>query len=96
MESVPVVTRGVIWIQTNCQAMLPVGDGPIKIVTNGGKAKRAVTFSRTLIQLNSFGCSLFSSCRCLRKWPDTENAEPVVVISDAGVGQRILWISSMA
>src|SRR5258705_13095857 len=92
MESVPVVPGCVVWIQTDCQTMLPVRDGPIKIVTDGGKTKRAVGFSRTLIQLNCFGRRLFGRERGLDKRPDTENAEPVVVISDTGVGQRVLWI----
>ncbi len=71
---------------------MPVRDGPIKIVTDGGKTECAVGFSRTLVQLNRFGCRLSSSCRSLRKRPDTEDAEPVVVVSDTGVGQGIFWI----
>src|SRR6185369_13848927 len=47
VESVPVMARGVVWIDLDRATMLTFGDGPVEVMTNGGEAERAVCFGRS-------------------------------------------------
>src|SRR6185436_6500055 len=92
MKSVPVVTGGVVWIQIDRQAVLAFGNAPVKVEADTCETESAIRFGRTRIQLHCFRSGFLCGRGRLGKWLDTEDAEPVVVIGNAGIGQGILGI----
>src|SRR5712671_2058494 len=93
MESVPVVASGIVRIDGDCAAVLSFSYGPIKIAANRGEAKCAVSLGRIRIHVNGPGGSFFCGGRTLGERLEAENTEPVVVISDSCVCERVLGIN---
>ena len=82
----------VVWIDLYRAPVLTLGDCPIKIMTYSGKAQRAVSFGRSGVETDRLAGSVLGSSGALGKGLDSKNAEPVVVISNTGVGKRIIRI----
>ena len=83
---------GVVGIDFDRAAVLAFCDGPVEVMTNSCEAERAVGFGGSRIQLHCFGGVLFCGRRSFCERPNAENAKPVVVIGDAGVGESIIRI----
>src|SRR6185369_2792588 len=92
MEGVPVMARRVVWIDLDRATVLTFCDGPVEVMANGCKAQRAVSLSRSGIELDCFGRILFGGCGRFCERSDTEDAEPVVVVGDSGVSERVVRI----
>src|SRR5204863_4511041 len=67
-------------------------DGPVKVARDGAEAERAVSFCRSRIKLNRFLCRLLGGLRTFLEWSKAEDAQPIVVVGDSRVGQRVLRV----
>src|SRR6201988_5033539 len=92
MKGVPVVRGGVVGIDLERAAVLAFGDGPIEVMANSCKAERGVSLGGRGIEFDSLSCCLFGRAGRFRKRLDTEDADPVVIVGNAGVGERVIGI----
>src|SRR5687768_7062591 len=92
MKRIPVMRSGIVWIDLYRTPVLTVGDGPVEVVANGCEAQGAVSFGRVRIECNCLRRCFFRCRRAFSKWLHAKDAEPVVVISDTRVGERIFRI----
>ena len=82
----------IVRIDFDGAAMMPFGNGPIKVVGHGGKAHRTVCFSYARIQLNGFARRFLSRRRTVVEIPDTKDSQPSVRVSNARIGERVVRI----
>src|SRR3977135_3376260 len=82
----------VVWIDLDRAPVLTLGNCPIKIMTYSGKAQRTVSFGSSWVEIDCLAGSVLGSSGTLCKWLNSKNAEPVVVISNTGVGEGIIGI----
>src|SRR3954470_20058526 len=92
MKAVPVESGRVIRIDVDRAAMMCFRTRPIKIMRDRGEAQLTVSFSRSGIEFNGFLSGLPGCGGAFLEWFDTENAEPVVVVGNAGVGESVIGI----
>src|SRR5215216_7231270 len=92
MEGVPMMARGVVGIDLDGATMLAFRNRPVEVVTNGSEAEPAVCFGGSRVELDCFRSVLFSGGGSLRERANAEDAEPVVVIGNACVSERVIGI----
>src|SRR3982751_6216894 len=92
MKAVPVMTSGVVRINLNRSAMLTFSYRPVEVLAHRGEAQCAVRFGDRRIEIDCFGGCLLGGSRTFRERPDAKDPEPIVVISDSRVGERIIRI----
>src|SRR5687767_11634950 len=92
MKTIPVMRGRVVRINFNSAPVLFFRGGPVKVVTDRGEPQGAVGLSRSRIQGHCLPGRCKGGGRAFVKGPDTKDAEPVVVISNAGICEGIMRI----
>src|SRR3982751_4917183 len=92
MESIPVVSGGIVRINLDCSSMLCFRYCPIEVMTGYREPECTVGLGCTGIELDSFACRLFSRRGAFGKRFNPEDTQPVVIISDARIGECVIRV----
>src|ERR1051325_8545160 len=92
MEGVPVMACRVVRIDLDRTSMVAFRNAQVEVMTISREAERAVCFGGSRIELDGFRGVLFSSGGSLGERTNAEDAEPVVVVGDAGVSECVIRI----
>ena len=92
LQCVPNARRCVVGIELDCANQVMFGAGPRKIASKYRLPQSRVCFGEVRIQINGGGRSFIRRCRAFGERHHAENAEPVVIVCDARVSQRVFRI----
>src|SRR2546425_9856531 len=92
MKPVPMMPGRIVRVDLDRTPMLSFSHRPIKVMTHGGETKRAVGLGRSRIQIDGFAGSLLGGRRAFSEGLNAKDTKPVVIISDARVGERVFRI----